>query len=102
MAMLEAEGFGYDNYVDIFDGGPTVTARTDQVRTVRDARIERIARLCDHPASQDRALVATGQLGDFRAWIGHVARDDELCTLPAGEAAAAGVGVGDEVRHVRF
>ena len=102
LAMLESEGFAYDNYVDIFDGGPTVTARTDAVRTVREARLERIARLCEHPASQDRALVATGLLADFRAWIGHVAREDELCTLPAGEAAAAGVGVGDEVRHVGF
>ena len=28
MKMLESEGFVYDRYVDIFDGGPTVTAPT--------------------------------------------------------------------------
>ncbi len=102
LAMLASEGFVYDNYVDIFDGGPTVTARTDAIRTVRDSRIERIAKLCDAPVAQDRALVATGLLGDFRCWIGHVARDGEACVLPAGEAAAAGVAIGDEVRHVGF
>ena len=38
LKMLENEGFDWDCYIDIFDGGPTVTARTDQIRTVREAR----------------------------------------------------------------
>ncbi|MGC8064296.1 arginine N-succinyltransferase, partial [Salmonella enterica] len=37
MRMLENEGFAYENYVDIFDGGPTMLAKTDQVRTIREA-----------------------------------------------------------------
>jgi arginine N-succinyltransferase len=28
----------YDCYIDIFDGGPTMAARTDEIRTVRDSR----------------------------------------------------------------
>ncbi len=100
LSMLETEGFGFDNYVDIFDGGPTVTARTDQVRSVRDARLSRVERLCPHGAGFDRALLATGHLTEFRAWLGHVGREDEGCVLPEGEAAAMGVGIGDEVRHV--
>ena len=44
MRMLEHEGFAFENYVDIFDGGPTMTARTDQVRTVREARPARCRR----------------------------------------------------------
>ena len=35
MRMLENEGFAAEGYVDIFDGGPTMTARTSQVRSVR-------------------------------------------------------------------
>ena len=96
LAMLLAEGFHYDNYVDIFDGGPTVTARTDSVRTIRDAQAMLVERLCPTGAGFARALIASGQLGDFRAWIGHVGD----AALPAGEAAAMGVSVGDEVRHV--
>ena len=34
----------FDRYVDIFDGGPTVTARTDDIRTVREARDEQSRR----------------------------------------------------------
>ena len=29
LRMLEQEGFTFDRYIDIFDGGPTVTAPTD-------------------------------------------------------------------------
>ena len=102
LAMLEAEGFQYDNYVDIFDGGPTVTARTDQLRTVRDCTAAPVARLCSSGEDFVRSLVASGTLSDFRAWIGHVGAEIKGCALPAGEAAAMGVHIGDEVRHVGF
>lgn len=38
MAMLEADGFAFDGYVDIFDAGPTLHAKTDAIRAVADAR----------------------------------------------------------------
>jgi arginine N-succinyltransferase len=102
LAMLEAEGFVYDNYVDIFDGGPTVTARTDQLRTVREARVATVARLCASGTGFARSLVASGRLADFRAWIGHVGAEIEGCALPASEAEIMGISAGDEVRHVGF
>ncbi len=104
LAMLEAEGFQFDNYVDIFDGGPTVTARTDDIRTIRESRTAAVARLCTTGEGFGRALVATGLLTEFRAWIGHVGAELEAgqCALPAGEAAVMGIGIGDQVRHVGF
>ena len=98
LAMLEAEGFQYDNYVDIFDGGPTVTARTSALRTVRDSRAMTVERLSEDGAGLTQSLVAAGRLGDFRAWIGCVGEG----VVPACEASAMGVAVGDEVRHVAF
>ncbi len=68
MRMLENEGFAYENYVDIFDGGPTMIARTDQVKSVRDAcRATLIATDSD---GGDAAMVASGQLQDFRCAFG--------------------------------
>src|SRR3546814_8966739 len=37
MRMLEKEGFQQGDYVDIFDGGPTMVVHTDQVRSLSDA-----------------------------------------------------------------
>ena len=66
--MLETEGFLFDRYVDIFDGGPTVTARTDEIRTVRESREETIAEIGD--GGPAKVLVAAGRLKDFRACCG--------------------------------
>jgi arginine N-succinyltransferase len=96
LKMLEAEGFVYDRYIDIFDGGPTVTAATDQIRTVRDSQDYEVAEIVER--GTQKALIATGRLSVFRAGCA------EIRTLPGGRlcidrgaAEALQVGVGDKV-----
>ena len=38
LAMLRAEGFSYQGYVDIFDAGPVVECETAKIRAVRDSQ----------------------------------------------------------------
>lgn len=42
-AVLEKEGFRYLNYVDIFDGGPTLECEIDRVRAIRKSRLVTVA-----------------------------------------------------------
>jgi len=72
LRMLEEEGFTYDRYVDIFDGGPTVTAQTDRIRTVRESNEETIAEI--GAGGRTKMLVAKGRLKDFRACLASVKR----------------------------
>ena len=98
MRMLENEGFAFENYVDIFDGGPTMTARTDQVASIRDAKrveVTGIAGASDK-AGED-ALIATGRLGDFRCCFGKVGAD---ATIDAEAARILGINVGDEISWI--
>jgi arginine N-succinyltransferase len=97
MRMLEAEGFAFENYIDIFDGGPTMTARTDQVKTIRDARTATIVALEE---DGDAALVATGRGADFRVAQAKLSLREGGIALDPACAKALGVGVGDEVLHV--
>lgn len=39
LRMLNAEGFAYQGYVDIFDAGPAIECETDKVRAIRDSQI---------------------------------------------------------------
>jgi len=68
MRMLENEGFSYDGFVDIFDGGPTMIARTDAVASIRGA----VAAPLVEGALEigERALLAAGRLGEFRCCYG--------------------------------
>jgi arginine N-succinyltransferase len=96
LKMLEEEGFSYDRYIDVFDGGPTVTARTDQIRTVRESLSETIGEIGD--GGRTKMLVATGRLKDFRACCASVKRLPKKGICIDREAAELlGVGVGDEV-----
>ena len=65
-ALLEREGFRPNSLVDIFDAGPTVSCRRDDIRTVRDSRELRLSAV--PPGIDARpALVATGAVDGFRA-----------------------------------
>ena len=99
MRMLEHEGFRHEHYLDIFDGGPTMTARTDQVRAIRDAARSPIVAV-DRDGGAD-ALVAHGRLADFRCAFGKVRPiGSSGIVLSADTAAAIGVGEDDVVMHV--
>ena len=95
MRMLEKEGFAFDNYIDIFDGGPTMTARTDQVASIAGARHIEITGLIE---GDEDALIAAGRLADFRCCFGTVGAGG---TIDARAARILGVGIGDAVSWVR-
>jgi arginine N-succinyltransferase len=96
LKMLEEEGFHYDRYLDIFDGGPTVTVQTDAIRTIRESMSETIAEIGN--GSPDKVLVATGRLNDFRAAFGSVKRlGRKGVSIDAECAALLEVKVGDQV-----
>ncbi|KQM88271.1 arginine N-succinyltransferase [Sphingomonas sp. Leaf23] len=97
MRMLENEGFAYENYVDIFDGGPTMTARTDQIATVRDRRELQVVAIGEGGSP---SLLATGRLADFRACMGDVTLRDDGIVIDAEAARALDVTVGDMISQV--
>ena len=63
--MLEREGFRYASLVDIFDAGPTVSARRDDIATVRGSHRRR-ARIVDRVEGPPM-LVSRDAIDSFRA-----------------------------------
>jgi arginine N-succinyltransferase len=100
LKMLEEEGFVFDRYVDIFDGGPTVTVPTDRIRTIRESEYETILEISD--GGKQKMLLATGRLKGFVACCASVKRANRkgIC-IDSQCAEFLGVGVGDEVLAVR-
>jgi arginine N-succinyltransferase len=98
MRMLEDEGFAYEGYIDIFDGGPTMISNTDKVRSIAEARADRVVRTdCEMGA---KSLLASGKLADFRSCHGLCEPADGGVAIDAEAAALLGLGVGDEVWSV--
>ena len=99
LRMLEDEGFVFDRYIDIFDGGPTVTAPTDRIRTVRESCYETVIDIA--AGGRQKMLLATGRLKDFAACCASVKKVGKkgLCIDPEA-AELLGVSVGDQVLAV--
>ncbi|MBS0055211.1 arginine N-succinyltransferase [Yersinia sp. Marseille-Q3913] len=100
-AVLETEGLQYQGYVDIFDGGPTLEANTDEVRAVRDSSMRKVViDDIDIDPSGTAYLVANDHYQHFRSILIHTHLSDESLHLTTKNAAALGVTAGDSVRIV--
>ena len=95
MRMLENEGFAFEGYVDIFDGGPTMLARTDRVQSIRDALHLRLT--ATDLDKGEKALLASGSLGNFRCCFGARAVQDGAITIDSQSADILQVSTGDNV-----
>lgn len=74
LTMLKSEGFRYQGYVDIFDGGPALECETDRIRAVRDSRL---------------AVLAVGTPGDDAVDYLIHNRKREDCRVTVGPARMA-------------
>ena len=94
--MLLGEGFRAGDYVDIFDGGPTLVADIDWIRTVRECCKSSVTGIAEGGIP---SIVATGLGPDFRVARGHVGTGG---TIAPALADALQVGRGDIIHHVRI
>jgi len=96
MRMLEEEGFYFDRYVDIFDGGPTVTVDTDDIRTMRESTVETVGEIVE--GGKIKALVASGRLAGFRACCASIRKlPKKGVAIDPQAAELLEVQVGDEI-----
>src|SRR5690606_21012169 len=87
LAMLAEEGLAYQGYIDIFDGGITLEAPRNQIRSINESQ---------------QLILATGTPGDdAQTWLIHN-RERENCriTAAAGRVAAGTLVVAPETAEL--
>ncbi|MGO2343498.1 arginine N-succinyltransferase [Vibrio litoralis] len=100
-AILNSEGMKYEGCVDIFDAGPTLEARIEDIRAVRDSELWPVS--IQSPAlSQDSPvyLLANQDFLNYRAVLGQVSFEGQSICIPPHAAEALGVKAGDVIRAV--
>jgi arginine N-succinyltransferase len=97
LRLLESEGFRHQGYIDIFDGGPTMEAPVDAVRSIRDSRV---LEACVGVPSQKAAvqLLSNDRLREFRCALAPAAPARDHVVLDQSAAAALNIRAGDPVR----
>ena len=99
--MLLREGFTYNDYVDIFDAGPLVSARQSDIITIKESRMLTVSAVSDAVDGED-ALIAAGEKATFRAARVKTLVNEDNIELPAEAAAALNLKKGDRLRWVSW
>jgi arginine N-succinyltransferase len=106
LAMLKSEGFEPNNYIDIFDGGPTVSVKVKNIRAVRDSKIYNVTTSENTPPAnlEDKhglLLVSNRKFKNFRVILANKASltDQRIQLLPE-QLKQLQLNPGDTVRAV--
>ena len=99
MRMLESEGFHHEGYLDIFDGGPTLCAATDRVRTIAKAKAASL--VAADLAEGTPSILSAGRLERFRAVLGRVGEGADGVRIDAASAGALEATQGDQLHYVQ-
>jgi len=99
LALLEWEGFHYDRYIDIFDGGPLVSSWTENIRTLRESR-EVTVRSATTLGGVS-GIVSTDRFEDFRTCQAEVIVDGDTIGLSAETMTALDLRDGERARFWR-
>jgi arginine N-succinyltransferase len=96
--LLKNEGFTFNGYVDIFDAGPTVEAKLNNVRTVRASSHKKV--IIGDNAGGQQIMIANTELDNFRATLADLSfdKDGNDIVITAKMAGALQVSEGDTIR----
>ena len=99
-AVLESEGFRFQNYVDIFDGGPTLECDIDQVRAIRDSRQFTVVLTDKTDDTLPLCLVANEDYQQFRVMLLPADMQGNTIAITAEQANVLQCKPGDTLRAV--
>ena len=94
--LLRGEGFSYDRYIDIFDGGPTMVAATERIKTVASGDCYTVSAIT-YLTRSDNCLLASGQFSNFRCCFGRVSMSENGIVIDPLSANLLNLSCGDSV-----
>jgi arginine N-succinyltransferase len=99
-AMLEKEGFRWQGYIDIFDGGPTLQAAPEQIRTIRESQQAQV-RAVDDSLATGRYILTNDRFADFRCCDSRLSGNaQDGVTISSRAQKALEVNIGDTIRFI--
>ena len=99
--MLENEGFQYQGYIDIFDGGPSIEVQIENIKTVRESYINTVSVIADEDFDESKCqeyMMANTQCSDFRSSYGIGIQNDDEIIISKTLASHMQIDSGDNLR----
>ena len=95
---LEAEGFRYDGSIDIFDAGPSLKVPREELRTLKDSRLEPVFTAADGADLNLTAMVSNNSTGEFRCILSQITFIDNKVHMSAAALKTINLSAGETAR----
>lgn len=99
--LLLKEGFEKTNEVDIFDGGPTLRAKLENIKTIQNSQKVKIKKITWNAVENADCMISNTTL-DFKACYGQCQIEGKDAILHKDVAKALNLDAGDEIRVMPF
>lgn len=99
MKILFKEGFIYNDYIDIFDAGPTIEAIKEQIFTVKNNLLLEV-KISNKKKLENHRFIISNTSIDFKATITHAQISNKNCTVTKEVAELLNVESGDLIRVI--
>lgn len=101
LRMLEKEGFVHRGLIDLFDGGPSVDAQLNEIKTVKESQLTQVSAAASLTDSDQDFYVSNASLGDFCLTMakGRLGDDGRLLLSPQ---TIAQLSLANDNAQVRF
>jgi len=98
MRLLQREGFIFSGTIDLFDGGPIMSAHRDTIRTIMNAKT---ATVSASPSGAQGAptLIASGKVAEFSAILTPATISNNGLLILPDALHALGTNMGSDVRY---
>lgn len=99
--MLKKEGFQFNGYVDLFDGGPSVQSETQLISSVKDSQVSDYKVVASLPATAEQMIISNASLDNHILGLAAavVSEDGHLMITPETQERLALNGYG-QVRYI--
>ncbi len=98
LELLKSEGFKWSGMVDIFEAGPVMRVKLDEIRSVKESVVGRVKEVVNGEA-EGTAMHVMNTRADSRCARATIAVKDEGIVIGKEAAAGLELKVGDEVRY---
>jgi arginine N-succinyltransferase len=99
--ILLEEGFAFKGYVDIFDAGPSVEARTSDLNTISNRQTSGFRVENTHPDTSLH-IIASGKLDEFKATLANARyqADTHVLNITPAVQTTLQMQTGDDVNWI--
>lgn len=96
--ILEQEGFKFSGLVGIFEPGPVLEAKIDDVRALKESKVLTVDQIVEEDIESEVFVIANSGVHDFYACLGKAKINGDKVSISAVTATALKLKFGDKIR----